>query len=575
MTRIVRLDPVVASQIAAGEVVERPASVVKELAENALDAGASKIAVELEDSGLSLIRVSDNGGGMTAEETLLAVERFATSKLRAIDDLKLVGTLGFRGEALPSIASCSRMTLLSRTEESPTAAVVQVEGGQILGVTERGLPVGTTVEVRDLFYNTPARLKFIKTKTRERQAIIEVMERLTLSWPQVRFELLSQGKTILMTGGLGLQNAVADLYGPETAGAMVPLQPGEGQPGSIRISGLAGLPRLYRRQRDRQFLSVNWRPVKNPWLGWALDESYRGLLPPKAYPVAFLNLEIPPEDVDVNVHPAKAEVRFRNDAEVRRAVIHGLSRALVSSGFADSTTKETPQIPQEPTPRPRETSQTWTHRPAASLPLALEVREEMPHEWEYLGEIQSTYLVAVTSESLLVIDKHALMESITYQKMLTLDSGSQDLLVAEVLRLSPSESSSYQESETYLESLGFRSRLVGETTVMVTGVPLVMGQPLCPENLKDVLGALARDSSGGLSPKDAIVAAKAALAACHASVRAGEPLKPQEAKALIKELCETPSARICPHGRPTVKKIPLREIREFFGRTSHAAFKRV
>ncbi|MGI6643682.1 MAG: DNA mismatch repair endonuclease MutL [Bacillota bacterium] len=572
MTRIERLDPVVASQIAAGEVVERPASVVKELVENALDAGSGRIIVEVEDSGLSLIRVSDDGEGMTREDAVLSIERFATSKLKVIDDLHLVGTLGFRGEALPSIASCSRMTLLSRTEESPAAAMVQVEGGKVIGVSERGLPRGTTVEVRDLFYNTPARLKFIKTKTRERQAIIEVMERLALAWPEVRFELISQGKTILMTGGLGLLNTVADLYGPEIAGAVVSLEPAE-ERDSVRICGLLGLPRLYRRQRDRQFLSVNRRPVKTPWYAWALDESYRGLLPPKTYPVVFLNLEISPEDVDVNVHPTKAEVRFRNDAGVRRAVIHALSRALVSSELMGSATGETSRTLKPPAPM--STYQDLAPRPALSLPMVSEVRDKETDDWEYLGEIQCTYLVAKTRESLLIIDKHALMESITYLKLLSLPSASQDLLVAEIVRLSPGESTCYQDNEAYLEDLGFRSRLVGETTVMVTGVPLVLGQPLNPENLRDVLGSISQESLDGLSPKDVMAASKAALAACHASVRAGKPLKPQEARALIEDLYRTPSARVCPHGRPTVKEIPLKEIGDFFGRTSHVGPARV
>ncbi len=588
--RIRKLDPVVSSQIAAGEVVERPASVVKELVENSLDAGASKIYIEFSDSGLSLIKVSDDGTGMTREEAIMSVERFATSKLRSFQDLNNTSTLGFRGEALPSIASCSKITLLTRMEGTEAGTALEIHGGNLVHVEERGLPVGTTVEVRDLFYNTPARLKFIKTKSRERKALIEAVERLALAWPGRRFELASGGKTILRTGGLGQKNTVAEIFGPGTQNSMVPVEFETSPPAQIKVTGMVGLPALNRRQRDRQMFSVNARPIRVPWLPWVLDESYRGLLPPKTYPVAVLNLVIPPEDLDINVHPTKAEVRFKNENEIKRGIIGGISRALVTAGFGFHQ-----EMPEDPRPASHHShtgssGPPW-HRlvPAKAWPPVVDggylpgtVRDseaapfrsfgfndaeaEIDAVPRYLGHLKDTYLIAKTGNSLLLVDKHAYMEAIAYQRLLEAESGSQDLLVSEILRLSPVETDRYEANEAFLQDLGFSTRLIGETSVMVTGVPLVMGVPLTSGDLKHVLAALENEISREPSPERLFMAGRVALAACHASVRAKEKLGDEEARALLRQLSSPSSPRTCPHGRPTVKEIPLAEIDGFFGR---------
>ncbi len=583
---IQRLDPIVSSQIAAGEVVERPASVVKELAENALDAGAKRIVIEVADSGLSLMRVSDDGQGMTQEEAVLSVERFATSKIRSLDDLRMATSLGFRGEALPSIASCSKMTLLSRTEGTEVGAKISVEAGAVMEVSPLGLPQGTTVEIRQLFYNTPARLEFIKSRSREKQAIIDVVEHLALSWPDIRFELTVDGKKAIMTSGTGLRNVIADLYGPDTANALAPIE--SSAPKILEIAGFVCLPKVSRRQRDRQFVSVNGRPVRIGWMGWALDQSYRGLLAPRSYPVVFLNLSMPPEQIDVNVHPTKAEVRFKNESEIRRVLMQAISHALVSEGFGDVTPvpvghkQSGAGIPQS-----KEFFQRQRHVirdtfgglaptvPAHELFHISAGESNLPEGWGYLGHIQDTYLVAKTPESLLLIDKHALMESITYAKLLSLDMGSQELLMADIMRLSPKESACYEEHQAVLEELGFQSRLVGENTVMVTAVPLVLGKPVLAQNLKDILTSFEKDTQPSKSPKEDLVHAKIALAACHASVRAQEPMSPEEAAVLLTDLAQMPQARTCPHGRPTVREIPLDDIHKFFGRAAPRQWPRV
>jgi DNA mismatch repair protein MutL len=599
--RIRKLDPLVSIQIAAGEVVERPASVVKELLENSLDAGARRIVIDFEDSGLSLIRVSDDGSGMPAEDAPISLERFATSKLSEAADLSRVSTLGFRGEALPSIAACSRITLETREAASSPGTRLRSLAGQILTIEEKGLPQGTTVTVNDLFFNTPARLKFMKSRSRERQAIVDVVQRLALAWPEVAFTLRSGGNVVLRTSGQGLRNAVADIFGPSDAALMAPVD----SPAGVR--GFTGLPALYRRQRDRQLFSVNARPVRNTALGWALDVAFEGLLPPKCYAVAVLDVSLPAEDVDVNVHPTKAEVKFSNDREVGSGVTAAVRETLNRAGFGPVGTGDRergtlaaaswsrpygPSVPGLKLPRGQGNSGQvhWgllrdlpqdlallREGPGPHIPEGADGSHLLPEGWQFLGSIVDTYLVAQTPSSLLVVDKHALMESLTFRALISGESGSQDLLVAEMLHLSPQEALAYEEHEAALEAVGFVSRQVGDRTAMVTRVPLILGKPLEPRSLKDVLSRLAdRGESAGIAGTTRILeAARMETSACHASVRAREPLSREEACALLRELYEDPGARNCPHGRPAVKELPLKDLDDFFGRTPHTPGRRV
>lgn len=579
--RILRLDPLVASQIAAGEVVERPASVVKELVENSLDAGARRIVVDFEESGLSLMRVSDDGSGIPSGEACLATERFATSKLRSADDLSRISTLGFRGEALPSIASCSRLTLETRAAEADSGSIVCVEAGRVLRHEEKGLPVGTTVTVENLFFNTPARLKFVKSRSTERQAAVDTVTRLALAWPHVSFTFRSGGNIVMRTSGQGLKNALADIFGPADAASMVPVEP---SPGGARVSGFVGLPSLYRRQRDRQVFSVNSRPVRNPSLGWAVDEAFLGLLPPKTYAVAVLSVETAPEDVDVNVHPAKIEVKFRAERDLRSSVAGSVRHALRGAGFASF---EPHSGDRAAYPRAGGAGRVEDRIGAVNWELirgdaaggasggAISGPGVLPAGWEYLGSIQDTYLVALTPSSLLLVDKHALMESLTFGALVSGDSGSQDLLVSEIVHLDPREAAVYEDCEPSLEAAGFGSRLVGDRTVMVTRVPLIRGTPLEPGALKEVLVHLAGDGSAKSRGIRSLDMVRMETAACHASIRAREPLSGQEAIALLQDLWSHPEARTCPHGRPAVKEQPLSDIDEFFGRTSHTVADRV
>jgi DNA mismatch repair protein MutL len=569
---IKRLDPLLSSQIAAGEVIERPASVVKELVENSIDAGADRISIEIVDGGTRLIRVSDNGRGMTREDALLSLERFATSKIGSIDDLDSIATLGFRGEALPSIASCSRLTLETKTADGETGTCVRVDGGAVVDVTEKGLPQGTTITVTDLFFNTPARLKFLKSQGTERNAVIETVERLALAWPNISFTLMSQGRAVLHTTGKGLEDALANIFGTETIQSMVEVSSDHG---GIRISGFAGLPRVYRRIRDRQLFAVNRRPVKNTCLGWALDHAYAGLLPPKTYPVAVLELTVEPGALDVNVHPTKAEIKFGNEVEIRRRITQSVKQALSQAGYLNDpgTGPGRYSHPEFSSPKresPQDVIQSIWQMQTQPLslhekgPQLLSDNEDMC-EWQYLGSLQDMYLVAKTSESLLIIDQHALAESLAYHSLCQGESGSQELLLPEVVQLEPTEAVLYQEYGDELEQVGFSSRPVGTRTVLVTKVPLILGQPLPAVSLRGVL-MKAYEGSPRMSPGRVVAQAQIATAACHASIKAKQPLTKEEAQALIRCLWAKPGARTCPHGRPTVHEIPFPELARFFGR---------
>jgi DNA mismatch repair protein MutL len=597
MGRIERLDPVVSSQIAAGEVVERPASVVKELVENSLDSGATRIIVEFEDAGLTLIRVSDNGCGMTPEDAVMAVERFATSKMSSIADLSLISSLGFRGEALPSIASCSRLLIETRGEETDAGCEVQVDGGVLVSAKEKGLAQGTTVTVRDLFYNTPARLKFVRSRSSERQAIVETVMRLSLAWPEVSFVLRTGGKTVFSTSGQGLKNAVTDTFGPEAVSVFSEVS---WRDGDLSISGFAGRPSHYRRQRDRQIFSVNGRPVKDTLLSRSLENAYAGLLPHGAFPAAILDITLPPGEVDVNVHPTKSQVKFRDEQAVRRAIRQAVAAALSGGALTVADRADigpsggrfrssyTSYATPPSFPGPRSVRDSWRPGPGRSFPPATgNLGPEVPligstqasskdNGWEYLGSVADTYLVASTGSSLLIIDKHALMESLVYRSMLKGQSGSQDLLMAEIIRLDPREASAYEDFRDALEETGFVTRPVGDKTIMVTSVPLVLGKALPASSLKDVLASLAAGGKDqAVSPERMLDVARMETAACHASVRAREPLSREEAVSLILSFEAQPEAATCPHGRPVARELTLREIGEYFGRSSHGGQTRV
>ncbi|HHY17961.1 MAG TPA: DNA mismatch repair endonuclease MutL [Firmicutes bacterium] len=604
---IIKLDPLVSSQIAAGEVVERPASVVKELIENSIDAKAKRISIEILTGGLELIRVSDDGIGMAREDALSAIERFATSKISSVNDLENLQTLGFRGEALPSIASCSKFTMETKAQEAESGVSLYVEGGNVVRVTDKGLPAGTTITVRDLFFNTPARLKFMKSKSRERDAVIETVERLALAWPSIGFTLRSHGKVVFHTPGNGLENALTNIFGPETAHSLLEVSCEYEQ--GVRIQGYIGMPRIYRRTRDRQIFSVNRRPVRNSLLGWAIDSAYSGLLPPRTYPVVILEITIAPEQIDVNVHPAKTEIKFRNERQLRQVVADSARQALLGAGYLSgphlkesrapgpvsapwypwSSEKESCEqvvfpYPAQPGTRGTAKIPRWQKNGTNSSRVFREPvgvhpdssgqsganpqdsSNELPQGWEYLGTLENTYVLAKTEDSLLIIDQHALAESLAYLSLLNGESGRQELLIPEIMSLEPKEAALYEEYAGALEKVGFSTRAIGTRTVSVTQVPLILGKSLPPDSLREILLSFSGETEKDVSPERLLARVHLATAACHGSVRGNEALTREEAVALITDLYLNPSARICPHGRPTVYQMLYSEIQIFFGR---------
>ncbi len=581
------LAPEVASQIAAGEVVERPASVVKELVENALDAGCAALSVTVRDAGRSLIEVADNGGGIPAAELALAVERHATSKLQNANDLFQIGTLGFRGEALASIGSVSRMTITSRTADAPAGARVRVEAGIVGPVEPIGAPQGTVVRVEDLFFNVPARLKFLKQDVTERRAIDGLLSRYALAYPQVRFRFVSDATPVLQTSGDGDRRAIlASLYGVDVARQMLEVLAEED---GLRLNGYISPAALTRSNRKEITFFINGRWVSDTPLTQAILQAYHTLLMVGRFPLTALFLEIDPEEVDVNVHPAKAEVRFRNQDRVFSFVQRSARRALLAyspvpsmppaqnlwggssaSGSPFSATSgqgiglewgiahdavntegelQTPQtgaVPQE----------TTQHSAFSNLPLL-----------RLVGQIGASYLVAEGPDGLYLIDQHAAHERILFEKLMLQRAQqhipAQTLLTPEVVHLPPASAALIQENLPVLQRFGFDVEPFGPGTFQVRAMPVLFSG----SDPAAALRALVEDFEEDESPLQNEIEAKVAGRVCkRLAVKAGQALSPDEQRALLDNLeaCESP--RTCPHGRPTMIHLSVDVLERQFGR---------
>lgn len=600
------LDAHTANQIAAGEVIERPASVVKELVENALDAGSTRIVVEVEDGGRKLIRVSDNGCGIPAGELRLAFERHATSKLSSIADLASLTTLGFRGEALPSIASVARLTMVTRVPESLAGAAITFAGGALVEETAAAAPVGTTVTVRDLFYNTPAREKFLKTAATELARIVDVVAAAALGHPEVAFRLTSAGRALLTTAGDGnLPAVVVAVLGSAVADCLRPL---DYEADDLRITGFAVAPDVSRGNRGGQFLFVNGRPIRSPLLGHALSEAYRDLLPAGRHPLAVIFVQLPPGAVDVNVHPAKAEVRFADERRVHAAVYAALRAALNAAGPAAAGTAGFRRSGDRPEDDPSagggahwrppageqpffsyfdrvrelpepfaganaeradasggEPAPTLAARqgepPAASPPVRNSLAALVP-----LGQLHRTYIVAEGSDGLYIVDQHAAHERVLFEQYLQPAAvRAQDLLFPVTIDLTPAELATIDEFAGPLAELGFTVEPFGDGAVAVRSVPAALAGEFDRAFFTDLLAALAAGADGDspLVQRDRILAA---VASCRAAIKARDLLTPAGAAALLARLGETANPWTCPHGRPTIIRLGLDELAKRFRR---------
>ncbi len=577
----------VASQIAAGEVVERPASVVKELLENALDAGARQITIRIEQAGKSLIEVADDGQGMPASELALAVLRHATSKLQSAQELFHIATLGFRGEALASIGSVSHLTLTSHSREEAVGGRIQVDGGRPGEIEPAGAPYGTQVRVENLFFNVPARLKFLKQDATERQQIEALVTRYAAAYPTVRFLLAQDGRTALQTSGNGsAREVLAALYGVEIARQMLEVTLSEDE---TRISGFTSPVALTRSNRRELTFFVNGRWVQDIALNTALLQAYHTLLMVGRYPMAILFLEIPPEEVDVNVHPAKAEVRFRHSDLIFSTVQRAVRRALLAyspvpqvsaSGWRSPnagrtidpawdmlgstpaiTTAYAPAIPpqlgdpatQSGLPQPAQAGQT--EMPSGQLPIL-----------RLIGQIGATYLVAEGPDGLYLIDQHAAHERVLfehYQKQLNGPIPAQSLLEPALIQLPPHSAQALQEKLPLLGHLGFQVEAFGPGTFRVRAVPafLASGDPAA------AVRVIVEDFEEDETPLEAELEMRLAARICkRMAVKGGQILGVEEQKKLLHDLETCQSPRTCPHGRPTMIHLSVDLLERQFGR---------
>ena len=565
--RIAILPTAVADGIAAGEVVDRPAAVVKELMENAVDAGASRIQVRIEAAGQRLIEVVDDGVGMTPADLPLAFLRHATSKIRSLDDLRTVQTLGFRGEALASIAAVSRVEAVSRPRHGGQGYRVLVEGGEQLASAPVGSPAGTRVSVSRLFFNTPARLKFLKQPATETAVIMRLVGELGLAHPSIGIALDVDGRRALETAGNGDQRAAfAAVYDAPTAAAMLDVDDG-------MVRGLISPPALHRASREHVVILMNGRRIHHRNLAFAVEQAYRGLREPDRYPLAVLDLRVDPAEVDVNVHPTKREVRLRNEGAIFAVVERACYRALRQSPVYElqSATGGPLLELRETTPTPERLERSpGTEAPLAWAdgPAPLEGREtERPQlpPLEYIGQLLRSYLVAEAPGAVVLVDQHAAHERVLFDRTLRRleqkQPSSQLLLIPHVLDVTPGQVAAFLEHEPWLQTLGFEGERFGPHSIRILAAPGDM-----PEGrVERVLDLLLTDLLGERTP-DRRFRETAALLACHSAVRFGDTMTPESARQLLSLLAITEDPISCPHGRPTTLILPDDQLRRLFKR---------
>ncbi len=584
--RLRRLPDTLVNQIAAGEVIERPAAVVRELVENAIDAGATRIEVVLRDGGCSLIQITDNGRGMNADELELAIERHATSKLPD-DDLVNIRSLGFRGEALPSIGAVSRLSLSSRARGSSEAFQIRVEGGQKSPPTPVAQPEGTRIEVRDLFFATPARLKFLKTQRTEGDHARDVLERLAMAHPGISFSLTEENRTpLLWRGPMDQIGRLADILGTAFGSNSLPL---DMERGNMSLTGRISLPTLNEGTQRHQYLFVNGRPVRDRLLLGAVRAAYMDVLAHDRHPLVALFLQLPADEVDVNVHPAKAEVRFRDAQLVRGLIVSGLRHALAAGSQSSASTVSADLLgraaPAFSPPAWRPSSSGGSSAalndvtrqylsPLAALPAARteEVVVEEEQQQKPLGaavaQIHNTYIIAQTADGMVVIDQHAAHERLTWEKLKAQRDATgiarQPLLLPEVIELDQRDAERLVEAAPELEHYGLVLEAFGQGAVVLREIPALLGRADFRALVKDIAGELAEHGVSTLlkNRMDDVLSTMA----CHGSVRAGRSMTIAEMNALLREMEQTPFSGQCNHGRPTHVQLSLAEVEKLFGR---------
>ncbi len=551
MTRIRVLPDHLINKIAAGEVVERPAAAVKELVENALDAEATALSIDLGDGGAARIAVADDGSGMTPAELELALTRHATSKIASEEDLAAIATLGFRGEALPAVCAVSRFVIVTSPRPGGEGVRVAGEAGRITQRAAVPASAGTSVEISDLFFNTPARLKFLKSAPTELAATLRLLTQLAIAHPRVRIRVTNNGKVILNAPAAGtLRDRVGALFGYDLAGRLLPVERSDH---GIHVTGLASPPTLSRGSRDKVVIVVNGRPVRDTLLQQSILDAFRPLLPRDRFPAAVVTLTLPAADVDVNVHPAKAWVRFRNPRLVQEMLFGAVQDALRAPAV----------VP------------TLGGGAAAATTLAAEgglagqpgLFGEGPAPYAkslfggVLGQVQDTFVVAATDEEVFFIDQHVAHERVIFERLQAeLGSGplpSQELLLTEPLELGPAARTVLERWRAVLERLGFGIEEFGAGLVVLRAIPALLGGREPRRLVERLLGEL-RPAAGSALEVDRVLS----FIACRAAIKANERLAREEMERLIGDLSLTGTPYFCPHGRPIVSRVSLNDIRK-------------
>lgn len=625
MTQIHVLDDTTINKIAAGEVVERPASVVKELVENAMDAGATAIEIEIMGGGVSFIRVTDNGHGMTREDAETAILRHATSKISSVSDLQTVATLGFRGEALPTIASVSRFSLLTRRGTDDLGTRVDILGGKPPEIEDAGCEIGTSVRVEELFFNTPARKKFLKTNATEAGKISDYVIRLALSRPDIAFRFINNNRLTIMTAGDdSLRHAIESIYGGDAAGALIPLDFHDAE-AEIRITGYISKPSLIRSSRAWQTYIVNGRTIQNRAIAKAIDNVYRALVPKMGFPLAVLCIEVPQRTIDVNVHPQKTEMKFEDEGRIFKAVYKSVLDAIRGAAgetAAIAASVEKPKFRCEAVPlnvgAPAGGAPYTAHTSApANTPTnnyALPpVRPQTVHEavqWRGqsvdlraaqdrmgiersaerdiyaaaqtaapptessqiegnllpIGQVDLTYIIAQSAQSLYIVDQHAAHERILFDRFSAQADGipSQQMLVHAILSFDAREAQYIEENAELFDRLGFHLEPAGEREYRLTEAPADIPLDEAEDTIREILMSL-----GDLHAATPANLRQAGIAtmACRAAIKAGEELNVRQMEILLDELRRTPFPFTCPHGRPTILKFDTHDLAKMFKRT--------
>ena len=617
MSKIRLLDSNTINKIAAGEVVERPASCVKELVENSIDAGAIHVEVEITGGGKSLIRVTDDGCGMSHEDANLALRRHATSKLSNVRDLLSISTLGFRGEAVPTIASVSKFTLQTRRAEDEVGVQIKIDGGKITDTHETGCQIGTTILVEDLFFNTPARLKFLKTNSTEANKIHEYIFKLALSRPEIAFKFVRDNKTALNTPGSGnVVDAISSIYGTELSNALVDVKL---ELEDFQLSGFVGKPNFLKAQRTWQTFIVNGRVISNRMISKALEESYTALIPNGGYPFALLKIDVPQNSIDVNVHPQKTEIKFEDESKIFRAVHRAIREALSEKNTGDSSSlakvAAAPEVPKfEPLDltelfgppkkselenfsvekareilKPRELPAETIDIPVVEIPPEV-VEEEIPapvekaetppeisappptEKLQPLGQIALCYIVAQGGDSLYLVDQHAAHERILFDRLSAYADNipAQGLLIHRVLKFDAREAAFIERNLALFHELGLTMELSGENEFRLVEVPLDACEADPEIMLREIIASLPEIDEATFDSADIAAHIRKnflAVTACRAAIKAGQELNLRQMEILLENLSRTAHPHTCPHGRPTIIKFTSGDLAKMFKRT--------